>query len=191
MTDQDFPVVPTKKPKTAKSKPEAHDAPVPEQMSEGRKYLKNMEIDSDNYKLEVAKMLKNAAIDEEEPDYSIEAEHVHFFNTYNSDGVAQVKCHDIGGHHHMMEVIQRPGKHPLVKCGPATKTVVVKKGKRFIREEHPVLGKNSDVQDNHVHKVRYLKSVKIQGREVNQEALKAQVHFESKGAPVPGINEER
>jgi hypothetical protein len=42
--------------------------------------------------------------------------------------------------------------------------------------------------DQHIHKVTYTRSHKLQMRQVNAEAAKVHAQEESKGAPIPGIS---
>lgn len=153
-----------------------------EQVKAGeRVYDAQLQIDHDLFVLEAEMMMKNIAIQDEDPDY-IKIAHQHMFHTVNSDGIDQESCAPIGGHYHKMTVVRRKGKVPTVKCGPPIMKIAVKKGKGYITKEVPV----NDV-DSHTHKVRYLKSSKVKMRTLNNAALMLQTEEEKKTAPVPGV----
>ena len=139
------------------------------------------------YKLGVAKMMKNVAMDDSEPRWE-PAEHVHFFRTYDSQGQAMEYTPAIGGHFH--EVRKRPGQTPdspdeIVSVGPPLKWVKQKIGpKRYARVAVPV-----GSHDQHTHDARYLDTevVKLDNK-INPEYAKLVAQVESgRPGPVEGV----
>jgi len=115
-----------------------------------RVYNKDLEFDSDLFKLEVTNMLKNIGAEDKKP-LLTNVEHCHFYRTYDSNGKKQTKCSSIGGHHHEITVSVDSKGNLVAECSPAV-------GTKF--------------NDNHTHKVTYLKSDRLQKRKPNIEAIK-------------------
>ena len=116
-----------------------------------RHYAKDVEMDHDLYKLEVAKFKKNISW-EEGVEQLIDIEHCHMFHTYDSNGRKMVSCNFVGGHDHEVKPYMDSEGNLHADCGPARSKVL---------------------SDKHVHKVSYQKSDKIRPRKMNAEAVKA------------------
>jgi len=113
-----------------------------------RVYSKDMEFDSDLFKLEVDNMLKNQGYDDTKPILTT-IEHCHFFRTINSSGKKQENCNFVGGHVHKM-------------------SFEIDKNGNLIASASPAIG--AKFNDKHTHKVTYLRSDRIQKRKLNKEA---------------------
>lgn len=74
------------------------------------------------FKAAVAKMHKNVSWVKNSPKF-VEVEHVHFFHTKNSMGMAQEHTNEVGGHFHKVEWGVDAKGNPVAKCGPALKKV--------------------------------------------------------------------
>jgi len=136
----------------------------------------------DLYKLEVAPMLRNIAWQSGVTDY-VKAEHCHFFHSVNTKGSAQNTSATIGGHFHVLEIIEEdPEGAPVYKCSPPMKWVRQNVNGRLEKVIVP-----SDPNDDHTHEVTYVRSEVFTPRKPNTEAAKLQAMEANKGAPVPGI----
>ena len=165
-------------PKYVKTKPE----PVQ------RRYSENMQVDSDLYKLEVAKMLKNIGWENAYPDPDtdlVAAEHTHFYHTVDSDGKEQIHSAPIGGHFHLMELVKSEveWEPPLVKCvsGP------LRWGHKKVSGRLKKVTVPVNTWDNHSHDVTYIRSNKVAKRKINTEAVAVQTMEANKMRPIPGI----
>jgi hypothetical protein len=136
-----------------------------------RIYKQDREINHDLYKLEVAQMMKNMMWHPVPPEDYVKIEHCHFFHTFDSAGIKQTRTTSVGGHFHLVEVIDNgPDAAPTVKCvsGPMTeKRVRNKYTKKYEKKIVPV----NDV-DNHTHEVTYMQSDVLKLRKMNDEAAK-------------------
>lgn len=146
----------------------------------GRVFGNDFYFIHDLFKLNVAKMIKNVAIDGQQP--LLEAlEHVHHYHSYDSTGKKQDKSTHVGGHFHPIEIISEGDdlNPPVIKVGEACKYVSVrdkrtkKVTKRLMAIEH----------DNHTHDVTYVRSDKLKPRKVSEEFVK----FQSKIALPPKV----
>jgi hypothetical protein len=113
-----------------------------------RVYTSGLMIDSDLFKLEVADMEKNIALDGQRPNIE-KIEHCHFFRTFDSSGKKLERCSYVGGHSH--DVITEYGKDGSItaKCGEPVGAIAT---------------------DKHIHNVRYIKSDKVEKRRINNDA---------------------
>lgn len=139
----------------------------------------------DLYKLMVANMRKNVALEGSNPEFQT-VEHCHFFHTFTSDGQAQNTSSTIGGHFHVMEVVTpATDTTPAVyKCSPPMRWGVVKdKYKRKVREMVP-----ANLDDDHTHDVQYIKSDELVLRTKNTEAVKLHAEVGAKyDKTLPGV----
>ena len=113
-----------------------------------RVYSNNITVDSDLFKLEVESMQKNMGVQGQKPNIE-KIEHCHFYRTFDSSGKETKRCSFVGGHTHEM-------------------TVSTDEKGNLIAEASEALGALQG--DNHTHKVRYIKSDKIEKRRINTDA---------------------
>lgn len=162
-----------------------------------RNFKKNNSVMHDLYKLQVAPMMKNMAMDAEDgvevsPEF-IKLEHCHIYHTVDSKGQPQTQCSPIGGHFHIIEVVT-PGdgeNPPVLKCSGPKKYVRdrITKKKRIVPYEKDYADHNGRTfTDDHTHEITYVSSEEFKPRQINMEATKFVAHIQSKEpAPVPGI----
>lgn len=132
----------------------SNDLPkVKEERKEIRKvnrvYNRDMEIDSDTFKLDVANYAKNLSFDDNNP-LLIGVEHCHFFHTFDSNGKKQIRCNAVGGHTHEV-------------------TISIDENGDFVGECSAPIS-NKKLNDKHTHKVSYLKSDRFKVRSINKDA---------------------
>lgn len=113
-----------------------------------RVYNNNIIIDSDLFKLEVEVMHKNMAVQGQKPNIE-KIEHCHFYRTFDSSGKETKRCSFVGGHTHEMTVATDDKGNLIAECST------------------PVGGY---LTDTHTHKVRYIKSDKVEKRRINADA---------------------
>ena len=121
-----------------------------------RHYKGQTEVDHDLFKLEVASTKKNIGLPHA-PRWE-DAEHTHFFHTYDSKGKKMTYSASISGHCHEVTVENVDGKL-VAKCGPP-----VRKYKNNRVEKLPD-------HDQHTHDVTYLYSEKVEARKLNEQAM--------------------
>jgi len=124
----------------------------------------------DLFKLTVAKMKKNMSWQPIPADEYTEIEHVHFFHTYDSSGRKQEHSTSVGGHFHIMKVVQNEDGVPTVKCDSGPVKYIRQKNK-FSKRYERVLVPVNDV-DKHTHDSIYLQSNELSVRKINEEAAK-------------------
>lgn len=153
-------------------------APVQEPTQ--RRYSKEVEFDTDLFRLKTAKMQKNRSLNKDHPDY-YQVDHEHFYHTRDSNGAKLTTSSPIGGHFHVMELVEDPsGGLPSIKCSGPKKYGQVK-GKRVI-----IAAGN---EDNHTHEVAYEKSDRLKPRRSNLEASLYTDKESSVAKPIEGIIE--
>ena len=130
-----------------------------------RHYKGQTQVDHDLFKLEVAKTKKNIGLPHA-PRWE-DAEHTHFFHTYDSKGKKMKYSASISGHCHEITVEEIDGKL-VATCGPA-----IRKYKNNRTEVLP--------NDSHTHEVRYLYSEKVEARKLNEQAM---LHLSKYSGPV-------
>jgi len=130
-----------------------------------RVYKGTQEIDHDLFKLNVAKMQRNASYTDD-PIY-IAQDHSHIYHTVDSSGTPQENSAEVGGHYHKVTAEFRDGKF-YTACSPPLKSVVSKRNGAASRRSIAVTG------DDHTHVVEYKGSQKIRPRALNTEYVKFQ-----------------
>lgn len=138
-----------------------------------RVYIDAQEYDHDLFKLSVAKMTKNIAIQDQKPEFHA-VEHVHFFHTIDSSGRKQTMSTAIGGHFHLVTVVGEKGGVPILEISEPRKFVSRKKygkvqrdiGKVLLEKDHE---DGENLYDTHTHEYVYLGSHKIKARVPNKE----------------------
>ncbi len=150
-----------------------------------RFYQGTEEIDHDLFKLESATMKKNVSYTDV-PDYE-KIEHVHMFHTVDSNGRKQDASTAVGGHFHLVTVIdQANGVPTLDVSGPMKHVMKRVKGKKT-RVAIPLTDEDED-GDTHTHAVTYLKSEKIKRREANAAFASYEAEIAAKQNPsLPGV----
>lgn len=136
----------------------------------------------DLYKLDVAMMLKNIAIEGMEADY-LKVEHCHFYHSVDAKGVPQSLCSPIGGHFHEITVVTpaTETEPAVLKCGPAMKYVLDPRTKRKIMQA-------AEPGDMHTHEMSYVWSEEFKPKKINMEATRYVASVQAQEpAPVPGI----
>lgn len=133
-----------------------------------RKYKSQQKITHDLFKLEVAEFTKNIAW---EPGLfnPVKVSHCHFFHSVDKNGAPQDKCAPIGGHFHIMELVQEAtDESPAIyKCGPAKKYVLKKQPNGSYKKVIV------DVpHDSHTHELTYIDSHDFKPAKMNPEAIK-------------------
>ena len=151
-----------------------------------RVYKREVMVDHDLYRLEIANLTRNIAYDGQEPVWE-SIPHIHHFHSVDSTGRPQTVTPPVAGHFH--EVVQAPaapGEIASVVAGPPMKWVIQRIGntRKKRRIAVPVEG------DYHTHKVTYMGSNQIKLREINPEFVKLQSAFQAnRPAPVEGVRE--
>lgn len=136
----------------------------------------------DLYKLCVAPMKRNVAIDDQQPSY-VDVEHCHFFHTVDSSGRAQKNSSPIGNHFHTLEmvrpaeeVIQADGTKvlspPVFRCSPPKKFVKLteRSSTGAFTSKRTMVDAFKD--DQHTHEVVYVGSHEVEPRKMNTEFAK-------------------
>jgi len=162
--------------------------PVETKPGQQRVFPQDRTMVHDLYKLEVSSMLKNISWNSDIENVSIE--HCHFFHSVDSDGKVQTTSNSVGGHFHVMEVIQNASGAPTVKCsGPKTygKSKYQGKYRKAIVPYYPGNADEGVAGDNHTHEVTYIRSCEIHPRVNNTEALKVISADAAKTAAIPGV----
>jgi len=139
--------------------------------STGRVFGNDFFFIHDLFKLDVSKMIKNVAIDGQQP--LLEAlEHVHVYHSYDSTGKKQDKSTHVGGHFHIVEIVKEGDDQnpPEIKIGPPCKYVQV----RNRRTKHVTKTVVPLEHDSHTHEVSYVRSDKLKPRKVSEEFVKFQ-----------------
>lgn len=116
-----------------------------------RVYKDQMEFNSDVFKLEEAKMIKNASWDDKNP-IPIGVGHCHIFRTMDSAGKKLDKAHSVAGHTHEIKVNVDSKGNFVAECSP------------------PISNKPMLMGDNHTHEVTYIGSNRIELRKFNKDA---------------------
>jgi len=154
-----------------------------EQPSTERVYKQDIKIESDLFKLEVAKMKKDMVNNKDNPSL-LEIEHCHTWRTFDSDGKPQPHCSPIGGHFH--EIKYQEDENGAVKVmsvsGPMTWGVAKVKGK-FKKTAVPI---PDHLEDDHTHTATYIESHKLTARKQSPLAANIIASDAQKVAPVPG-----
>lgn len=112
-------------------------------------------------------------------------EHVHWFHTYDSDGKKLTTSNSVGGHFHIIELEDSGDGIPKVKSvsGPLRKARKKVRGKwQVIDEPLP-----EELEDNHTHKIEYIKSSKVAMRTIDPRAVAIQTEEAQKTAPIEGV----
>lgn len=179
----------------AKRSPDGHDAPTKSpafKRKVERRVSDTKEIWSDTFKLLVAPYLKRdglASHPDEDPSAFVEAEHVHFYRTYDSDGKSLDRSTAIGNHFHVVKTAVNPddpeGPPQILEVSGPMRLGKKRKQGRWVVEPVPL-----NDYDDHTHGVEYVKSGKIKARTTNIEAIKVVAADANKGAPVPGVLEK-
>lgn len=140
--------------------------------SQDRIFLNETVLDHDLYKLEVANAVKNISFSDI-PNL-VNAEHVHFFHSIDSNGRKQETCTTIAGHcHQMILVSPATDKSPAIyKCGPAVVAGFKRVQGRHVRYYHSI------PNDTHTHDITYLKSDKVYPRKPSADFAKVQGRLE-------------
>lgn len=162
--------------------------PTTEQPTGHKRFYRDQRtFKSDLYKLDVAKMKKNVAIQGEAPILN-EVEHCHFFHSVDSNGNPQNTCTPIGGHFHVMEVIpsSNPDEAPIVVCKSGPMKTVRKKD-RFGKYSKVVVPADPDADDYHTHSITFLGTSDVVKAQPNAEAVKAQNYFANKETAPPDV----
>lgn len=153
-------------------------------------FSKSKEIIHDLFKLEFARMQKNVAVDEQEPQW-VAVEHCHFFHTVDSNGKKQTTSASIGGHFHLMEVIEPESSEdmPIVRCVSGPMQWARKKiNGKFKRVAIPIV---STEIDDHRHDVEWIRQDIVSIRQTNTEAVKVVTDTETRqSVSVPGVVEK-
>lgn len=121
-----------------------------------RHYKGETEVDHDLFKLEVAKAKKNIGTSRS-PRWD-DAEHTHYFHTYDSKGKKMKYCASIMGHSHEVYVRENENGELVAECGPP------------VRREKNSRAEILPFHDNHTHKISYLYSEKVKARKLNEAA---------------------
>lgn len=154
------------------------------QTTQTRVYKQDIKIESDLFKLSVAKMKKDMDNNKEHPNL-VPLEHCHIWRTYDSEGKPQQYCSPIGGHFH--EVTYEEDAKGAVKIksisGPLTWGAKKIKGK-FKKVAVPI---PEHLEDNHTHTYEYIESHKINARQQNPIAANIIAADAQKVAPVAGV----
>lgn len=159
---------------------------VEEQVSTetGRVYKQNVLIDSDLFKLQTAAANKNVAWG---GDVQLEpVDHNHFFHTYDSDGRRQSRSTPVAGHFHEIDWADgEPGEPSrIVSISGPMRLMKVKEKGRFKMKAVPVA---EELEDNHTHKIAYIKSDSVEARQVNPRAVQMLGEEAMKTNPLPGV----
>ena len=122
-----------------------------------RIFREDMNVESDTFKLEVANFSKNISFDDKNP-ILVPVEHCHFYHTFDSSGKRMSQCNSVSGHTHDVTVEVDAKGILSATCGPAKS--------------------NKSFDDNHTHKVTYVKSDRFKIRTMEPEAQKDILNFE-------------
>lgn len=164
----------------------ARESQVPSSTQE-RVYAGTKKIDHDLFELLPTNMKKNSSWNPAMPNWELVV-HQHFFHTFDSSGRKLDKSESVGGHFHLMEVVETRNSDgsrgvPIVKCsGPMR--MANKRGPDG-RARKVAVPLSHD--DNHVHEIRYMRSDKVDQRVTNIEANAVVVMDENRVKPVPGV----
>lgn len=174
--------------KELEAKIEAEKANAPKPETPSRQYKHKKKITHDLYKLSVAKFTKNIAWQPKmfTPE---KVEHCHFFHSVDKNGSAQDKCAPIGGHFHLMELVEEATdtKPAVYKCGPAMKWVLTPKpGGGYKKVPAPIKFPDGSI-DDHTHEVEYRDSHDFEPSKLNPEAVKLMNQVEKKPTAPAGI----
>ncbi len=120
-----------------------------------RLYSKDIEFDTDLFKLEEVDMIKNASWDDKKP-IKVPMKHAHFYHTYDSNGRKMTKSASVGGHWHEMSVFVDKDGLLKAKCSQAI---------------------NTKFGDKHTHKTVYLRSDRLKKRKLNEAAQEYIANF--------------
>jgi len=139
-------------------------------VAQDRVFSDDKKIFHDLFKLLVAKMYKNLSWQPIPEDEYTAIEHCHFFHTFDSSGKKQVHSTSVGGHFHIMEIIEEEGKTPKVLCKSGPLKYIRKKNRKTRKYERVAVPVNE--VDTHKHTVVYLQSNVLKFRKINDEAVK-------------------
>lgn len=158
--------------------------PIKERTALQRFYSGNEQMDHDLFKLEVSKMIKDHGWGGNQE--LVGHEHCHMFHTIDSDGRPQTLCTSTGGHFHIMRIVKNKAGEILdVICDSGPMEMVRKKIKnKWVKVAQPL---NEDLEDNHRHDVRYIRSDRINKRQINAEATVVIAMDAQKTAPIAGV----
>ena len=159
-------------------------ATIKREKQSGRVFGNDVFFIHDLFRLELASMKKNIAIDGQAPLWE-NVPHVHHFHSYDSAGRKQVKSTNIGGHFHEVTMVDEGDENnpPTIKLGPPAKYVSVRnRTSRQVERKVQLLD-----DDQHTHDVTYVRSDKLKPRRISEEFVKYQSKVESKAAPVDGV----
>lgn len=126
-----------------------------------RIYRGTQEVDHDLFKLSMAEMRKNVSYTDR-PDWQ-KFEHCHIFHTVDSNGKPQEACSAVGGHFHLVKVINEPGKVPALEISGPKRHMNVKREGVLTKIVADVEG------DTHTHDYMYIRSERIALRKTNAE----------------------
>lgn len=102
-------MAPTKKTKVVKPPKGAAQVPIDTGDTVVRRLTESKKIYSDLFKLEVAICKKHVGWKaERSPLHYEDAEHVHFFHTFKSNGQMNTFSNDVAGHYHRVTVVMEP-----------------------------------------------------------------------------------
>lgn len=151
---------------------------------EKRRYAGEITIESDMFKLDVAVMKKNAALDGQPPDL-IKMEHAHIFRTYDSDGKKHIYSSPVGGHFHQIQYSD--SADGVVRITGISKPLhmvkrTVNKQLKTVIEPLPEY-----FDDDHTHKILYVRSDSVSARQVNANAVQIISAEAIKGQKIPGV----
>jgi hypothetical protein len=134
------------------------------------------------FELKTSKVLKNIGL-HTSPDYRT-LDHQHFFRTVDSNGYEQTKSTATGGHFHVITISE---DNKTLTCSPAMteKSVFDKKERKWKKEYQAVTVAGRE--DNHVHKIQYVRTDEIKKRKLNEQAAKFIAQESVKVQPVEGI----
>lgn len=148
-----------------------------------RSYIGSQKVDSDLFRLKLAKAQKNVAWGdvvrlEDVP-------HTHFFRTYDSDGKKLTMCASVAGHFHTIEYEDSADGVAKIKS--------VSKAQHMVRRKIKGQWKNvveflpEHLEDEHTHEIEYLMSTEVDVRQANPNAIQMIGADAIKGQSIPGV----
>lgn len=144
--------------------------------SSSRVFRSQTTLHHDLFLLSPESMLKDIRLNKEgipDREETVAVKHQHFFHTIDSAGRKQDTCSPIGGHFHVMEVIDNgPNDPPTVKCvsGP------MRWGIKRVNGKNKKVPVPANEYDDHTHDITYVQSEMITPRKANAEAAKVQAN---------------
>lgn len=151
-----------------------------------RKYKGEQKIDSDLFRLKLAKARKNMSWDEKKVQLE-DVEHSHFFHTFDSDGRKQKYSAAVGGHFH--EIFYEENEDGVaIITGISEPLQMVKRTNdegRMVTVAEPLPAK---LKDRHTHEIEYIQSQTITKRTANAQAIEVATIDANKTAPIAGVS---